>query len=95
MYLYMGELIDVQDGEFKSLIFKTTKYDYGLKTEVPTSYSIGIPNDFVTNIPNYKKHIGEMILVGVRPQMTKSKKSIFTWVQTDVLDPSTLLTSEF
>lgn len=94
MYLFSGELIDVQDGEFRSLIFKSQRWDRGLNMNVPTSVSLGIGNEMAVNIPNYKKHIGEKILIGVEPRITKDKRGIFSWVQTDVLDISQLLTAE-
>lgn len=93
MYLFTAELIDVQDGEFRSLIFKSQKWDRYLNQNVPMSMSVGIGNDLAVNIPNYKKHIGEKILIGVEPRITKDKKGIFAWATTDVLDVTQLLTS--
>lgn len=94
MYLYTAELINVQEGDFRSLVFRTQKWDRNLNQNVPASASIGIGNDMVPYIPNYKKHIGEKILIGVEPRVTKDKRNVFSWVTTDILDISTLLTAE-
>lgn len=94
MYLFTAELIDVQNGEFNSLVFKSKKFDYGLNEEVPCSVSIGISKDCEIYIPNYKKHIGERVLIGVEPRITKNKSSIFSFVKTDILDVAKLFTSE-
>ncbi len=98
MYLFTGELLDVDTGTgenpFKVLVFEGSRYDFGLKKNVPVSISLGIGKELEHFIPNYKKHIGEKILLGVETRMNKKKTGVFSWVQTDILDVSQLLTTE-
>lgn len=92
MLLFVAELVDVQTGEYNSLIFRSSKYDFGLKKRVECSQSIGITEETMIFLPNYKKHIGETIAVGVNAVVTK-KVSVFYMCQTDILPIESLLTN--
>lgn len=85
MLVFVGDLLEVQTGEYNSLVFRSTKYDIGLKENVPCSVSVGISEETQEFIGNYRKHIGEKIAVGVVALVTK-KSSVFYLSQTDVLD---------
>lgn len=82
--MFLGELLEVQTGEYNSLVFHSKKYDMGLKKMVECSESIGIPEETMQFLSNYKKHVGEIVAVGVSAVVTKKGK-IFKMVQTDVM----------
>lgn len=85
MLLFAGELVDVQTGEYNTLVFASTKYDAGLKKQVECSVSIGITDETLQFLSNYKANIGEKIAVGVNPIITKKGK-IYYMLLTDILD---------
>lgn len=85
MLLFAGELVDVQTGEYNTLVFASTKWDAGLKKQVECSVSVGITDETMPFLANYKSKIGEKIFVGVNPIITKKGK-IYYMLLTDVLD---------
>lgn len=89
MLLFNATLVDVQDGDYKSLVFEAKKYDNRLKKNVVYAESVGISKECEQFIGNYKRHIGEMVLVGVSALVTK-KGGIFLLSTTDVIDIETL-----
>ena len=90
MLLFIAELVDVQTGEYNSLVFKSKRFDYGLKKYVECSQSVGITDETMPFLANYKKHIGKTIAVGVNAIKTK-KGTLYYMCQTDVLQPETVL----
>lgn len=93
MLLFVGELIDVQTGEYNSLVFKSERFDIGLGIKVPCSESVGVSKECLEFIPNFKKHINEQVVIGVNALKTK-KGGIFYLATTDVLDIAGVLTNE-
>lgn len=93
MLLFMGELLDVQEGDYKTLIFKSTRYDRGLSKEVECSEQVGISEECQDFIPNYKKNIGEVVAIPINALKTK-KGGIFLLATGDVLDIVSLLSDE-
>lgn len=91
MLLFIGELLSVETGDYKSLVFRSTRYDIGLKENVPCSISIAISDETEQFIDNYKQYVGEKIVVGVSAILTKKKDKVFYLTQTDVLDIASLL----
>lgn len=85
MLMFLSELIDVQTGEFNSLIFKSKKYDMGLKKMVECSQSVAIPQECIQFLASYRSKIGEVVAVGVSSIITKKGK-IFYMSQTDILN---------
>lgn len=73
---YEGKLIDVETGDYNSLVFESSKFDYRLQREVPISETVGISKEDLPNLPAFKKFIGEMISVPVNAIKTK-KGGIF------------------
>lgn len=92
MLLFVGELLDVQTGDYNTLVFKSKRFDVGLGVEVPCSEQVGISEECKEFIPNYKKNIGEFVAVPIRALKTK-KGGIFLLAQSDLLD-FTMLTNE-
>lgn len=84
MLVFLGELVDVQTGEYNSLIFRSQRYDFGLKKQVECSESVGVTEETMQFLANYKKHIGQTIAVGVNAIVTKKQK-VFLMCQTDIL----------
>lgn len=93
MLLFVGELLDVQEGDYKTLVFKSTKFDRGLQESVPCSESVGISDECAAFIPNYKKHIGEMISVPIAAIKTK-RGGIFLLSQGDLIDIPQMLSMD-
>ena len=93
MLVYVGELlkVDSKDG-FDSLVFRAERYDMRLGETVPFGEGIIITDECKEFIPNYHKYVGETVSIAVRPIIGKNKRDIYYLTQTDVLDPSTLLT---
>ena len=73
MFSYTARLLDVRTGEFNSLIMEGKKWDSGLQREVDSSISIGINRDHMYLIEDYRKAIGQVISIQVRPALTKNK----------------------
>ncbi|MBD0103469.1 hypothetical protein IAF22_20500, partial [Acinetobacter baumannii] len=44
-----AQLLDVQTGDFCSLVFKGTKWDFGLQQEVPASVRVAVSKDQLKN----------------------------------------------
>lgn len=84
MKFFSGKLLNVENGNYKSLIFQSKKFDVGLKRYVDCSESIGISEECLCFINNYENFIGENIIVGINVLPTK-KGGIFTIATTDVL----------
>lgn len=84
MLIFTSNLVDVQDGEYKSLIFEAKKWDSRLKKNVVYAESVGISKECEGFIPNYRKHIGETLSVGVSALVTK-KGGVFLLATTDAL----------
>lgn len=86
MLMYNAELVDVQDSDnYKSLIFRAKRFDTRLNENVIFAESVGISKECEPFIANYKKHIGEVVLIGVSALKTKNN-SIFLLATTDLLD---------
>lgn len=82
-----GLLIDVResmpDSEGKktfNLVFEGTKYDVGLKREVPASVQIMVSDEHKTQVPDFRKCIGSPVAVQVQARVSK-KNSV--WYLTD------------
>lgn len=93
MLLFMGELLDVQEGDYNTLVFKSTRYDRGLQKDVECSEQVGISDECKDFMSNYKKNIGDVVAVPISALKTK-KGNIFLLAQGDVLDIASLLTDE-
>lgn len=89
MLIFNALLVDVQDGDYKSLIFEAKRYDNRLKKQVIYAESVGISKECEDFIPNYKRHIGEVCMVGVSSLVTK-KGSVFLLASTDIIDLDSL-----
>lgn len=82
--VFLGKLLDVRTGDYNSLVFESERYDFGLQKIVPVSETVGISNECMHFLPNYKKHIGDDILVPVNALKTK-KGGIFLLTQGDAV----------
>ncbi len=65
MLYFIGELLEVQTGEYNSLIFRSKQWDMGLKEFVPCSVSVGIADEVIQFLPTYKKLVGYVVKVPV------------------------------
>lgn len=84
MKFFSGKLLNVENGNYKSLIFQSKKFDVGLKRYVDCSESFGISQECLSFIDNYESCIGENIIVGINI-LPKQTKGFFIIVTTDVL----------
>ena len=97
--LYVAELlrVDVQQKEgspdFVSLVFRSERFDMRLGEVVPFGEGIIVTDECKEFIPNYHKHVGEVVSISVRPIIGKNKRDIYYLTLTDVLDPSSVLTA--
>lgn len=66
-----GKLINVQTGDFNSLVFQGTKWDAGLQKEVEASQSVMIAKDHMYLVEEYTKSKGLTISIPVRVGVTK------------------------
>ena len=71
MLAYTGKLINVQTGDFNSLIFAGTKWDVGLQKEVEASVNIAIRKDHLYLVDEYRKSMGNPVSIPVRAGVTK------------------------
>lgn len=85
MLLFVGELVQVQTGDYKTLVFRSTRYDMGLKERVPCSVNVAVSDECIHYLDNYTKHIGDTIAIGVNALVTQ-KGRIFYLTDTDILD---------
>jgi hypothetical protein len=90
MLMFFGELLSVETGEYNSLVFRSTRYDVGLKEYVPCSVSVGISDECKQYLANYRSNIGNKVAVGVDALITKKSK-VFCLTQTDILDIDSLI----
>lgn len=84
MLIFSGNLVDVQTGDYNSLIFESERYDSRLKKNVTYAEMVGVAKECLEFMPNYRKYIGQSIFVGVSALKTK-KGGIFLLCNTDVL----------
>lgn len=70
----IGQLLDVQTGDYNKLIFEGTKWDYGLSREVPASFQVAISQDHTYMIPTYIEAKGKTISIEIKEGLTKSKQ---------------------
>lgn len=84
MDIFKAVLIDVKTGDFKNLVFDSTRYDMGFGKDVPCSVQIMIAKEHEFMIPEYKKYIGNEFTIPVRLLLTK-KKSIMRITGSDGL----------
>jgi hypothetical protein len=90
----MGELLKAeQKGDFCSLTFRAEKYDQRLEEMVTFGEGIIVTDECKQFLPNYQKHVGEMVAISVRPIIGKNKRDIYYLTLTDILDPSEILTA--
>lgn len=95
----MGELLSAEtvvndDGKaFTSLVFRSERYDFKLKENVAFGEGIIVTDECLLYLPNYKKQVGEMVSIGVRPIIGKNKRDIYYLTLTDILDPAEMLTA--
>lgn len=89
MLIFNALLVDVQDGEYKSLIFEATRFDSRLNKKVIYAESVGISKDCEKFISSYLSHVGEVVQIGVSALVTK-KNSIFLLAVTDIIDVTVL-----
>lgn len=66
-----AKLINVQTGDFNSLVFQGTKWDSGLQKEVEASQSVMIAKDHMYLVEEYQKAKGLTISIPVRVGVTK------------------------
>lgn len=93
MLIYMGELLKAEEKDgFKSLTFRAERYDFKLGEVVPFGEGIIVTDECAHFMPNYQKHVGEMVSISVRPIIGKNKRDIYYLTQTDILDPAEMLT---
>jgi hypothetical protein len=89
MLTMTGVLIDVRqsvpDATGKitfNLVFEGTKYDSGLKREVPASVQIMVSDEHKIQVPDLKKCIGSPTAVQVQARVSKKNT---VWYLTDGL----------
>lgn len=94
MLIYMGELLKAEtvDG-FASLTFRAERFDYKLGEVVPFGEGIIVTDECKDFMPNYQKHVGEVVSLSVRPIIGKNKRDIYYLTLTDILDPAEVLTA--
>lgn len=87
MFSITGLLIDLResppDAEGKrmyNLVFEGTKYDVGLKREVPASVQIMVSDEHKTQVPNFRKCVGSPVAVQVQARVSKKNQ---VWYLTD------------
>jgi hypothetical protein len=92
MLLYMAELLKVEVGEkYTNLTFVGEKYDVGFGRMTECSVRIGIPDECKQYISNYRNHIGEKVVVGIRQGIKNN--NLWQMVTTDVLEVTEMLTA--
>ena len=95
MLVYMGELLKVEDKDgFKSLTFRSERYDYKLGEIVPFGEGIIVTDECEHFMANYQKHVGNVVSISVRPIIGKNKRDIYYLTLSDVLDWTELLTAQ-
>lgn len=94
MIVYIGEVLKVENNDgFKTITFESERYDYGLGKKVPCSEQVIITDECQHFMPNYQKHIGEMVQISVTATPKKKGGGVWFLTQSDILDPSILLTA--
>lgn len=94
MIIYMGEILKVEDNDgFKTITFESTRFDYGLGKTVPCSEQVIITKECDHFWSNYQKHINEMVSISVSAVPKKKGGGVWFLTQSDVLDPSSILTA--
>ncbi len=90
----MGELLKAEDKDgFKSLTFRSERYDFKLGEVVPFGEGIIVTDECEHFMPNYQKHVGEMVSISVRPIIGKNKRDIYYLTLSNILDPAEILTA--
>ncbi len=94
MLIYMGELLNAEEKDgFKSLTFRSERFDFKLQEVVPFGEGLIITDECAHFMQNYKKHIGERVSISVRPIIGKNKRDIYYLTLSDILDPAEILTA--
>lgn len=94
MIIYMGEILKVENNDgFRSITFESTRFDYGLGKNVPCSEQVIITDECAHFMPNYQKHINEMVSISVSATPKKKGGGVWFLTQSDILDPSEILTA--
>lgn len=94
MIIYMGEILKVENNDgFRSITFESTRFDYGLGKNVPCSEQVIITDECANFMPNYQKHINEMVSISVTAVPKKKGGGVWFLTQSDILDPSEILTA--
>lgn len=75
MDYFKAKLIDVKTGDFNSLVFESTKFDFGLQKEVPCSVNVMIAKEHEFLLSEYRSRINSIVIAPVRLLVTK-KQSI-------------------
>ena len=76
MLVMTAELVDVRESEMDgkktfNLVFRGSRYDVGLKCEVPASVQVMIADEHKVQVPEFKKMIGQQIEVQVDARVSK------------------------
>lgn len=71
MLYFTGQLLAVEDGQYKQLTFASEQYDRGLKRMVPCSERISIDDAHLSEMANYQSMIGKTVTVPVIVRPTK------------------------
>lgn len=87
--IFVGKLVSVQKGDYKSLIVRAERFDYRLKENVVYGESIAIPEELLDLIPKFEKYVDQVICVAVRAIVTKQNK-IFLMADSDFMTPEEL-----
>ena len=94
MIIYMGEILKVENNDgFRSITFESTRFDYGLGKNVPCPEQVIITDECAHFMPNYQKHINEMVSISVSAVPKKKGGGVWFLTQSDILDPSEILTA--
>lgn len=94
MLVFIGEVLKVEstpnpetNKSFNVITFRSEVYDRDLEQNVPAAKKVIITDECMNFFHNYKSHVGDTISVAV-----SVSKSGWLLTQSDVLDPSALLT---
>ncbi len=86
MIIYMGEILNVENNDgFKTITFESERYDRGLKKNVPCSEQVIITDECQEFMPNYQKHIGEMVQISVTATPKKKGGGVWYLTQSNIL----------
>lgn len=78
MYFIKAHLVNViTDGDFPSLVFKSSRFDYGLQCDVPCSLKVLIDKAHLLHAPDYRSFINSDIMIPVHVRVMKSGNGLF------------------